>query len=54
MARLVSRLLCVVSVLAISGLTLVSVSGCQTVKGLGQDVKNAGEAGERAIDSDKN
>lgn len=29
---------------------LMPLVGCQTVKGVGQDVKNAGEAGERAID----
>lgn len=29
---------------------LTPLVGCQTVKGVGQDVKNAGEAGERAID----
>lgn len=29
---------------------IVVLPACQTVKGVGQDVKNAGEAGERAID----
>ena len=28
----------------------VVVAGCNTVKGLGEDVKSVGKAGERAID----
>lgn len=32
---------------------IVVLPACQTVKGVGQDVKNAGEAGERAIDNAK-
>ncbi len=40
-------------VLAGLAIVLVVVPACQTVKGLGQDVKNAGEAGERAIDGEK-
>ena len=35
----------------ILALTLsVVVAGCNTVKGLGEDVKSVGKAGERAID----
>ncbi len=29
---------------------LMPLVGCQTVKGVGKDVQNVGEAGERAID----
>lgn len=34
-------------------LVVVALPACQTVKGVGEDVKNAGEAGERAIDGKK-
>ena len=27
-----------------------SLIGCQTVKGVGEDIKSVGEAGERAVD----
>jgi predicted small secreted protein len=30
-----------------------ALGGCETVKGVGKDIQNAGEAGERAIDDDK-
>jgi predicted small secreted protein len=30
-----------------------SMSGCETVKGAGKDIQNAGEAGEKAISGDK-
>jgi predicted small secreted protein len=36
-------------VMALLGLMLASVS-CQTVKGVGEDIKSVGEAGERAVD----
>ena len=29
---------------------LLGASACNTVKGLGEDIKSVGEAGERAID----
>ena len=29
---------------------LIAVSGCNTVKGLGEDIQSVGEAGEKAID----
>jgi predicted small secreted protein len=35
-------------VIALLGLMFAAVS-CQTVKGVGQDIKNVGEAGERAV-----
>ena len=28
----------------------VSLIGCQTVKGMGEDIKSVGEAGEKAVD----
>jgi predicted small secreted protein len=36
-------------ILGISALSL-SASACNTVKGLGEDIKSVGEAGEDAID----
>lgn len=30
--------------------SLLAAAGCNTVKGAGEDLKSAGEAGERAID----
>jgi entericidin B len=35
---------------ALAALALVSTTACNTVKGLGEDVKSVGRAGERAID----
>jgi entericidin B len=35
--------------LAMSGLVLTATA-CNTVKGLGEDIKSVGQAGERAID----
>lgn len=35
---------------ALAALTLASTTACNTVKGLGEDVKSVGRAGERAID----
>jgi predicted small secreted protein len=35
--------------LALAALSLVGLSACNTVKGLGQDVESVGEAGDRAI-----
>lgn len=32
------------------GVMALTASACNTVKGLGEDVKSVGEAGERAID----
>ena len=32
------------------GALLVSTAACNTVKGLGEDIKSVGEAGEKAID----
>ncbi|MFL0357161.1 hypothetical protein ACI5KX_11870 [Erythrobacter sp. GH1-10] len=32
------------------GALLASISACNTVKGLGEDIKSVGEAGEKAID----
>ena len=29
---------------------MISATACNTVKGLGEDIKSVGEAGERAID----
>ncbi|QZH75091.1 MAG: entericidin A/B family lipoprotein [Erythrobacter sp.] len=34
---------------ALLGLTLVTLSACNTVKGLGRDIESVGEAGDRAI-----
>lgn len=34
---------------AIMGALLVSTAACNTVKGLGEDIKSVGEAGEEAI-----
>ena len=31
------------------GATLLVLSGCNTVKGLGRDIESVGEAGDRAI-----
>ena len=35
---------------AFMGALLVSTAACNTVKGLGEDVKSVGRAGEKAID----
>lgn len=37
------------AILAVVGAAIVA-TGCQTVKGAGQDIQNAGTAGEKAID----
>jgi predicted small secreted protein len=34
---------------AVLGLSLVALSACNTVKGLGQDIESVGEAGDREI-----
>ena len=34
---------------AVLGATLVVLSGCNTVKGVGRDIESVGEAGDRAI-----
>lgn len=47
--RVANRLLVSLSALAVVAALLVNVSGCETVKGVGKDVQNVGEAGERAI-----
>ncbi len=36
--------------LALVGLTLATLTACNTVKGLGEDVQSVGRAGERVID----
>ncbi|MDX2148790.1 MAG: hypothetical protein SFZ23_14850 [Planctomycetota bacterium] len=36
--------------LSMLGLLTASLAGCNTVKGLGEDITNVGEAGEKAID----
>jgi predicted small secreted protein len=43
-----SRVKCVVLGVALVAAALVA-AGCQTVKGVGQDITNASEATERAI-----
>lgn len=40
-------------ILALIGAAAVALSACETVKGAGKDIQNAGEAGERAISGDK-
>lgn len=35
---------------AVLVLGAIASAGCQTVKGAGQDIQNAGTAGEKAID----
>lgn len=44
----VRHVLSTLAVLTFVGAVVIT-TGCQTVKGVGDDVKNAGEAGERAI-----
>ena len=34
----------------VAGSLALTASACNTVKGLGEDIKSVGEAGERAID----
>ena len=34
---------------ALALVAVVGIGGCETVKGVGKDVTNVGEAGERAI-----
>ena len=34
---------------AVLGATLVVLSGCNTVKGLGRDIESVGEAGDRVV-----
>lgn len=34
---------------AIVSLSLIALAGCNTVKGLGQDIESVGEAGDREI-----
>jgi entericidin B len=35
---------------ALLAVLLISAAACNTVKGLGEDIKSVGQAGERAID----
>lgn len=35
--------------LAVIALTLVGLTACNTVKGVGRDIESVGEAGDRAI-----
>jgi len=37
------------AVLAVVALSLVGLTGCNTVKGLGRDIESVGEAGSKAI-----
>jgi len=46
--RVAARVLAVVAV----GVVAVCLTACNTVKGAGRDIQEAGEAGERAIDGD--
>jgi len=46
--RFVSTLLASLSLLALP----LALTGCETVKGVGKDIQNAGEAGEEAIEND--
>lgn len=39
-------------VLLAFGAIAVATTGCQTVKGVGEDIQNVGEAGEEAISDD--
>lgn len=50
MNKVAVRVCALALAVVVSGISLLSLGGCQTVKGVGQDIKNAGEAGERAID----
>ncbi len=34
---------------ALLGLSLIGLTACNTVKGLGRDIESVGEAGDRAI-----
>ncbi|MBY6128143.1 entericidin A/B family lipoprotein [Qipengyuania aquimaris] len=38
------------SILLAATVLALGLAGCNTVKGLGEDVKSVGKAGERAID----
>lgn len=38
------------SILVVATVLALGLAGCNTVKGLGEDVKSVGKAGERAID----
>lgn len=51
--RQLARLCSTLAAIALSASMLVNLAACQTVKGVGQDVQNAGAAGERAIDGAK-
>ncbi len=44
--NLVRTLICTMAVAALASV------GCNTVKGLGEDIQSAGEAGEKAISND--
>jgi predicted small secreted protein len=46
---MVRRLLVSLFASAVVLSVLITLGGCETVKGVGKDVQNAGEAGERAI-----
>lgn len=51
--RHLARLCSSLAAIALCASMLVNLAACQTVKGLGKDVQDAGAAGERAIDGDK-
>lgn len=50
MNRIMKRVIGLTLGVIVAGVGVAALTGCQTVKGVGQDIKNAGEAGERAID----
>lgn len=46
------RLLARIGILATLAATAICLAACNTVKGAGRDIQNAGEAGERVINGD--
>lgn len=50
--RLIAERVMVLLALGVFVVSMSAIAGCQTVKGVGKDIQNVGEAGEDAIDGE--
>jgi len=50
--KLLQRALCLLIPVLFLGAMIVVLPACNTVKGVGEDISDVGEAGERAISGD--
>ncbi|MFG0326286.1 MAG: entericidin A/B family lipoprotein [Phycisphaerales bacterium JB037] len=50
MSQTIRRIVLSVLLVAFAAAPAIVMTGCQTVKGVGKDIQDVGEAGERAIE----